>query len=189
MNDWKAQLAEIYKGYSTQQKNKKGVTDKFDKPEHANFRGKKGFNDTGIPLTQAAAKKQQRNKSNYSYPMHLQIINERRQKNAMHRHGITDLNDPFNNNKKPSSQQPAERKNYSSSWRAPMAPAAPREKLYAYYGESSEPAPEKITYVYDVPKQEPAYKAKVIKADGKLKFKNKLEEAIYNHPNYSKQKF
>ena len=52
MNDWKAKLAELYKGYSTQQKNKKGETHKGDSLE--NFRGKKGFNDTGIPLSPKA---------------------------------------------------------------------------------------------------------------------------------------
>ena len=37
--------------------------------------------------------------------------------------------------------------------------------------------------------KQPAYKAKMVKRDSKLQFKNKLEEAIYNHPNYKKQKF
>ena len=39
MKDWKDHLAELYKGYSTQQKNKKGITHKGDTIE--NFRGKK----------------------------------------------------------------------------------------------------------------------------------------------------
>ena len=98
MKDWKDHLAELYKGYSTQQKNKKGETHKGDTIE--NFRGKKGFNDTGIPLSPKAAKKQQRNRSNYRYPMHLQRINDRRKKEAMSRHGITDPTDPYNLNKK-----------------------------------------------------------------------------------------
>ena len=41
MNDWKSQLAELYKGYSTKQKNTKGELNKFDKQE--NFKGKKGI--------------------------------------------------------------------------------------------------------------------------------------------------
>ena len=32
MNDWKGQLKEIYQNFSTQQKNKKGVQHKVDKP-------------------------------------------------------------------------------------------------------------------------------------------------------------
>ncbi len=78
MNDWKSQLAELYKGYSTQQKNTKGEPHKGDSLE--NFRGKKGFNDTGIALSPKAAKKQQHNRSSYRYPRHLQRINERRKK-------------------------------------------------------------------------------------------------------------
>jgi len=86
MNDWKAQLAKVYKVYSTQQKNKKGEVNKFDKA--SNFKGKKGFNDTGIPLTPKAVKKQRKNRAGYRYPMHLQIINERRKKEAADRWGI-----------------------------------------------------------------------------------------------------
>ena len=187
MKDWKDHLAELYKGYSTQQKNKKGETHKGDTIE--NFRGKKGFNDVGIPLSPKAAKKQQRNRSSYRYPMHLQRINDCRKKEAMSRHGITDPTDPYNLNNKKTSTQPAERRSYNNSWLPPMR-EAPRKKLYVYYDTPDTTTPsEKITYIYDAPKQEPAYKAKVIEADGKLKFKNKLEEAIYNHPNYSKQKF
>ena len=110
MNDWKGQLKEIYKSFSEQQKNKKGVEHKFDKPEHSNFRGKTGVNDTGIPLTPKAAQRQQRNRTKYSYPMHLQRINERRKSEAKARHGIIDETDPFNynKNKKDSSTQHTE---------------------------------------------------------------------------------
>ena len=191
MNDWKAKLAELYKGYSTQQKNKKGVTHKGDTIE--NFRGKKGFNDVGIPLSPKAAKKQQRNRSNYRYPMHLQRINEQRKKGAMNRHGIIDTTDPYNLNRKKAETFKERHSNTSSRWLSPERVTyddAPRKKEYIYYDspDTAEP-PEKITYVYDAPKQEPTYKAKVTEVNGKLKFKNKLEEAIYRHPNYSKQKF
>ena len=165
MNDWKAKLAELYKGYSTQQKNKKGVTHKGDTIE--NFRGKKGFNDVGIPLSPKAAKKQQRNRSNYRYPMHLQRINEQRKKGAMNRHGIIDTTDPYNLNRKKAETFKERHSNTSSRWMPP----------------------ERVTYVAPDEPKEPAYKAKVITSNGTLKFKNKLEEAIYRHPNYSKQKF
>jgi len=197
MKDWKDHLAELYKGYSTQQKNKKGVTHKGDTIE--NFRGKKGFNDVGIPLSPKAAKRQQRNRSNYRYPMHLQRINEQRKKGAMNRHGIIDPTDPYNLNRKKAESFQERHSNTSSRWIPPArthrmqvddAPAKTRKIHYEYYsGSYGDDEPERVTYIAPPEPKEPAYKAKVIKADDKIKFKNKLEEAIYNHPNYSKQKF
>ena len=189
MNDWKAQLAELYKGYSTQQKNKKGETHKGDTIE--NFRGKKGFNDVGIPLSPKAAKKQQRNRSNYRYPMHLQRINEQRQKEAEQRWGIK------KDVPAASSSKYADRhSNRSGRWIPPTRtyddapPAKTSNNHYEYYsGNYKDDASERVTYIAPYEPPEPAYKAKVITSNGKLKFKNKLEEAIYNHPNYSKQKF
>ena len=55
MSEFNKELSELYKKVATDQKNKKGITHKFDRPEHANFRGKVGVNDTGIPLTPKAA--------------------------------------------------------------------------------------------------------------------------------------
>ena len=191
MNDWKSQLAELYKGYSTQQKNKKGVTHKGDTIE--NFRGKKGFNDVGIPLSPKAAKKLQRNRTSYSYPAALRRRNERVKKDAEQRWGIKKGVVPAASSSLPSFQE--RHSNSSSRWKGTFTrtydddpPAKTREKeVYTYYDGAHEHEPERITYIYDA--KEPAYKAKVIEANGKLKFKNKLEEAIYNHPNYSKQKF
>ena len=36
MDEWKDQLKDLYKSYSTNQKNIKGTTSKFDTPSHAN---------------------------------------------------------------------------------------------------------------------------------------------------------
>jgi len=179
MNDWKAQLAEIYKSYSTQQKNKKGEDNKFDKEK--NFKGKSGFNDTGIPLTPKAANKQRRGRSSYRYPNHLKRINERRQKEARDRWNIKDV-------PAAPSPQPADQTWIPSPVRRDTSWATPVKQQTVFYDSNgySEPKPQPITYVFDKPKTEPAYKAKVT-ADGK--FKNKLEESIYNHPNYKKQKF
>ena len=121
------ELSELYKTIATKQKNTKGVTDKFDRPENANFRGKVGYNDTGIPLTPKAAKKQRNNRAGYHYPHHLQVINENRKKAAMDRHGITDPDNPYNLKKKKVSAQPAVRSNRSSYWSLPMAPS-PRKR-------------------------------------------------------------
>ena len=174
MNDWKGQLKEIYKSFSEQQKNKKGVEHKFDKPDHSNFRGKTGVNDTGIPLTPKAAQRQQRNRTKYSYPMHLQRINERRKSEAKARHGIIDETDSFNKNKKDRSAQHAERRNYSSSWHLPPR-YTPRKKEYHYYDSNPDTSePEQITYIWDQPtKKEPEYKP-----SGKVP---KLEEAIASY--------
>ena len=149
----------------------KTVTDKFDRPENANFRGKVGYNDTGIPLTPKAAKKQRNNRAGYHYPHHLQVINENRKKAAMDRHGITDPDNPYNLKKKKVSAQPAVRSNRSSYWSLPMAPS-PRKKEYHYYSNDPAPPPEPVTYIlpYEPKSREPVYKS-----TGKFP---KIDEAI-----------
>ena len=186
MDDWKNQLKDLYKSYSTTQKNTKGTPHKFD--NHSNFRGKLGVNDTGIPLTPKAAKRKQSNRAGYRYPQHLQNINERRRRDAMAKHGITNIEDPYNKMFKDPAQ-PAGRSNHSASWRPPMEDGPTVKRKNIYYDEWSAPSePEEVTYVLPpAPRKQPAYKAKMVKRDSKLQFKNKLEEAIYNHPNYKKQ--
>ena len=88
MNDWKAQLREVAAVVREQQKNKKGVTEKFDTIK--NFKGRTGVNDAGIPLTQKQIKKKQRNRLNYHYryPQHLKDLNDARHKSALKRWGL-----------------------------------------------------------------------------------------------------
>ena len=186
-DDWRVNLKTLADRLREQQKNKKGVSHKGDSLE--NFRGKKGFNDTGIPLSPKAAKKQQHNRSSYSYPKHLQRINERRKKDAEDRCGIKPVPAAGSSFKERHS-------NTSSRWIPPTRtyddapPAKTSNNHYEYYsGNYKDDASERVTYTAPYEPPEPAYKAKVITSNGKLKFKNKLEEAIYNHPNYSKQKF
>ena len=79
MKDWKDQLKEVYKNLQQDQKNKKGFQSKFDRV--VGYKKKKGFNDTGIPLTARAAKNLQKNKASYRHRYHgttLQQINEER---------------------------------------------------------------------------------------------------------------
>ena len=167
MEDWQSKLAELYKGYSTQQKNIKGQPHKGDSIE--NFRGKKGFNDVGIPLSPKAAKKQQRNRSNYKYPMHLQRINERRKKDAEDRWGIKPV---------PAARSSISERhgNRSSRWAMPTRsyddePTVTKKRKYSYYGESLEDTePERVYYVALDEPREPTYKA-----TGKFP---KLDEAI-----------
>jgi len=106
----------------------------------------------------------------------------------MARHGITDIEDPYNKNFKPATQ-PADRRNYSASWGPPMDSEPKKKRANIYYDPWTAPSEtEEGTYVLPpAPRKQPAYKAKMVKRDSKLQFKNKLEEAIYNHPNYKKQ--
>tara|TARA_Y100001951_G_scaffold96841_1_gene95968 strand:- start:626 stop:1216 length:591 start_codon:yes stop_codon:yes gene_type:complete len=63
MNDWKKQLREVAAVIRKQQKNKKSPKSKFD--ELQNFRGRKGFSDVGIALTEKTIKQQRKNKAAY----------------------------------------------------------------------------------------------------------------------------
>ena len=174
MYEFKDQIKDLYKAFSDKQKNTKGTPHKFD--SIGNFRGKLGVNDTGIPLTPKAYKKKERNRSNYRYPIHLQNLNERRRKEAMARHGITDIEDPFNKKSKErrASQHAADRNVWNT--RMPRGnfnidtPRPPPRK-YNYYGSYNEPEPEQVIYVAP-PKVK---KVTTYKLDGRFP---KLDEAI-----------
>jgi len=174
MDEFKDQIKDLYKAFSDKQKNTKGTPHKFD--SIGNFRGKLGVNDTGIPLTPKAYKKKERNRSNYRYPIHLQNLNERRRKEAMARHGITDIEDPFNKKSKErrASQHAADRNVWNT--RMPRGnfnidtPRPPPRK-YNYYGSYNEPEPEQVIYVAP-PKIK---KVTTYKLDGRFP---KLDEAI-----------
>jgi hypothetical protein len=187
-NEFNKELSELYKQVATKQKNTKGVPHMGDSLE--NFRGRKGVSDVGIPLSPKAAKRKQTNRAGYHYPQHLQNINERRRRDAMARHGITNIEDPFNQKEKKDKTFTQPAVNHSIHWRLPIDDGPKIKKNYNYYWGYSDPEPEPVTYVAPPePRKQPAYKAKMVKRDSKLQFKNKLEEAIYNHPNYKKQKF
>ena len=174
MDEFKDQIKDLYKAFSDKQKNTKGTPHKFD--SIGNFRGKLGVNDTGIPLTPKAYKKKERNRSNYRYPIHLQNLNERRRKEAMARHGITDIEDPFNKKSKErrASQHAADRNVWNT--RMPRGnfnidtPRPPPRK-YNYSGSYNEPEPEQVIYVAP-PKVK---KVTTYKLDGRFP---KLDEAI-----------
>ena len=169
--DYKQQLAALYKDLATKQKNKKGVTSTFDKPEHANFRGKLGVSDVGIALTPRAIKKQRSNRAGYSYPRHLQRINEKRKTDAKARHNITDETDPYNLKDKRPVQHAEKKINYNTLHHASYAPAS-KPKKYHYYWSSSQPESEPIDYI--VPYQTKP-KTSEYKSTGKFP---KLDEAI-----------
>ena len=79
MKNWKTDLRTLADKLRAEQKKKKGVESKFDKV--VGYKNKKGFNDTGIPLTAKAAKSLRRNKAAYRgryVGTTLQQINEER---------------------------------------------------------------------------------------------------------------
>ena len=64
MTDWKNNLKTLADKLRTEQKNKKGFQSKF---QHVvGYKGKLGFNDTGVPLTAKAAKSLERNRAAYT---------------------------------------------------------------------------------------------------------------------------
>ena len=178
MSEFNNKLSELYKSLATSQKNTKGDPHKGD--SMANFRGKKGVSDVGIPLSPKAAKKKATNRAGYNYPQHLRNINERREREAMQRHGITDKNNPFNEKKEKPSMQPAARSNNSVYWQPPMkdAPSVKRKNIY-YWGDEA-PEPEQVEYIvpYQPRKREPEYKS-----TGKFP---KIDEAIAAAKKYKK---
>ena len=171
MSDFEDKIGALYNQFATQQKNTKGTKSRADTIE--NFRGKKGYNDTGIALSSKTIVKQRNSRAGYHYPQHLQNINERRRKDAMARHGITDPDNPFNKKETKPSTQPAEiRNNRSNNWSLPMAPT-PRKKNYVYYdNDIAERLREPTTYI--IP-HEARPKEVVYKSTGKFP---KLDEAI-----------
>ena len=54
MADWKDKLSELYKVHRDQQKNTKGIKSKFETV--VGHKNKKGFSDTGVPITAKAAR-------------------------------------------------------------------------------------------------------------------------------------
>ena len=177
MSEFNNKLSELYKSLATSQKNTKGDPHKGD--SMANFRGKKGVSDVGIPLSPKAAKKKATNRAGYHYPQHLKNINERRQKEAMQRHGITDRNNPFNEKKETVTKQRAARSNHSVHWQPPMDDTPTKRKNIYYWGDAT-PEPEQVEYVvpYQPRKRGPEYKS-----TGKFP---KIDEAIAAAKKYKK---
>jgi len=163
-------IAALYEVYANIQKNTKGIKSRADTVE--NFRGKKGYNDTGIALSPTTIKKQRNNRAGYYYPYHLQRINEKRKADAMSRHNITDENDPLNIKIKMSSQPAVSTNRRSTSWHLPMD-NIPRKKNYNYYEiDTPKRVQQEVTYI--IPRE--AKKVEnIYKSTGKFP---KLDEAI-----------
>ena len=179
MADWKDQLKEVYKNLQQDQKNKKGLQSKFENV--VGYKKKKGFNDTGIPLTAKAAKSLRRNKASYRgryIGTTLQQINEERAAAGKERWKHLKTDHKHSTDKAPT------KKEYSSSelmWRSSATRIGERgwynqPTTFKGYGYDNPPQEEKkiIDYIWVEPKAvDPGADYK----EGKFP---KIDEAIRN---------
>ena len=163
MTDWKNDLKTLAEKLRAEQKNKKGFQSKFQNV--VGYKGKLGFNDTGVPLTAKAAKSLERNRAAYTGRRSrrtnyegstLQQINEERAAAARERWKHLD--------KKPGSRHSTEKaltkKEYSSSelmWRSSATRVGGlswynQPTTFKGYGYDNPPQEEKkiIDYIWDV---------------------------------------
>ena len=179
MADWKTDLRTLADKLRADQKNKKGLQSKFEKV--VGYKNKKGFNDTGIPLTAKAAKSLRRNKAAYRgryIGTTLQQINEERAAAAKERWKHLRAGSRHSTDKAPT------KKEYSSSelmWRSSATRVGGlswynQPTTFKGYGYEDPPHKEKkeITYTWDEPRvKDPG-------ADYKPGKFPKLDEAIRN---------
>jgi hypothetical protein len=179
MADWKTDLRTLADKLRADQKNKKGLQSKFEKV--VGYKNKKGFNDTGIPLTAKAAKSLRRNKAAYRgryIGTTLQQINEERAAAAKERWKH------LRAGSRHSTDKASTKKEYSSSelmWRSSATRVGERgwynqPTTFKGYGYSDPPHEEKkeIDYIWVEPKtKDPGADYK----EGKFP---KLDEAIRN---------
>ena len=179
MTDWKNDLRTLADKLRLEQKNKKGFQSKFEKV--VGYKNKKGFNDTGIPLTAKAAKSLRRNKAAYRgryIGTTLQQINEERAAAGKERWKHLRAGSRHSTDKAPT------KKEYSSSelmWRSSATRIGERSwynqpTTFKGYGYDNPPHEEKkeIDYIWVEPKtKDPGADYK----EGKFP---KIDEAIRN---------
>ena len=185
MTDWKNDLKTLADKLRADQKNKKGFQSKFQNV--VGYKGKLGFNDTGVPLTAKAAKSLEKNRAAYTGRRSrrtnyegstLQQINEERAAAAKER--WKHLKPAFRH----SSDKVPTKKEYSSSelmWRSSLTRIGERSwynksSTFRGYGYDNPPHEEKESVNYIAPvetKKDPG-------ADYKEGRFPKLDEAIRN---------
>ena len=185
MADWKNDLKILADKLRTEQKNKKGFQSKFQTV--VGWKGKLGFNDTGVPLTAKAAKSLERNRAAYTGRRSrrtnyegstLQQINEERAEAARER--WKHLKPAFRH----SSDKVPTKKGYSSAelmWRSSATRVGGlswynQPTTFKGYGYDNPPHEEKESVNYIAPvetKKDPGADYK----EGKFP---KLDEAIRN---------
>ena len=186
--DWKEQLGARYKRHSKNKKDKKpGAATAKDNLQ--NFRGRKGFNDTGIPLTERAAKQQRRNKlsyKKYNYAgSRLNFINDARAEAArkhrmdspQHRERVDKIIEIADREIKQEEAKREYQRRVNRSWDSTRFTSGSENIKYGGYGYS-EPPDNSIEFTdYDLA----AAGKSVIKQDPV--FKNKIEEEIWRLKN------
>ena len=188
MADWKEQLSELYQKHSKNKKDKKpGAATAKDNLQ--NFRGRKGFNDTGIPLTERAAKQQRKNKlsyKKYNYAgSRLNFINDARAEAArkhrmdspQHRERVDKIIEIADREIKQEEAKREYQRRVNRSWDSTRFSSGSENIKYGGYGYS-EPPDNSIEFTdYDLA----AAGKSVIKQDPV--FKNKIEEEIWRLKN------
>jgi len=188
MADWKEQLSELYQKHSKNKKDTKPSI-KTDKDKLENFRGRKGFNDTGIPLTERAAKQQRKNKlsyKKYNYAgSRLNFINDARAEAArkhrmdspQHRQRVDKIIEIADRELKQEEAKKEYQRRVNRSWDSTRFSSGSENIKYGGYGYS-EPPDNSIEFTdYDLA----AAGKSVIKQDPV--FKNKIEEEIWRLKN------
>ena len=154
MNNWKAQLADLYKQHSKQQKDTKGTKSQGDTV--INYKGRAGYNDAGIPIGAAARKKSELNKKRYagrkgSYHFSpLKQINDAaaelgkkyRYKNPEHvnivKEAVEIAKERIENKNKQVTQRRADNELSKRSWSSSNSFAPIPRRNYNYYGSPSD---------------------------------------------------
>jgi len=164
MTDWKEQLKEAYQVIRDKKKAEKPDTStKFD--SEINFKGRSGYNDTGIPLSPKTIKQKNKNKSMYaarakakywSAGSQLKNINDRRAAEAAAKYSFK-----FHGQEAPEALNLEPRRNYSSSY-------MPGNRNYNYYDPIT--FDDSVEVIPNTQNLEPV-------------FKNKIEEEIYRLKN------
>ena len=171
MNDWKSQLKEAYQVIRDKKKALKPDTStKFD--SEINFKGRAGYNDNGIPLSPKTIRQKNKNKSIYAARAkakywaagsQLKNINDQRAAAAKAKYQQpadqgSKIQDPLDDYRVPYTPIPEPR----------YSPPVVRKKVYNYY--------DPITF-------DDTILVTPNKFTKEVKFKNKIEEAIWRLKN------
>ena len=195
MADWKNDLAVLAGKVRQDQKRKKTIKNKHDLEE--NFRGRKGFSDNGIALTEKTIRSQRKNKASYSRKNYafsrLRFINDARAEAARQKRFAQPgydkkINSALEQVEKDAAAA-AKARDLKLQWADYKSRPSHQSSYHlggnAYMGDYKEEEPSQpVEYIYPVEKKEPEYKPKFSQdVNGNLKFKNKVEEEIYRLKN------
>ena len=191
---WEKDLSDLAAVVRKQQQHKKSVKNKFDIEE--NFRGRKGFSDSGVALTEKTIKAQRKNRASYSRQNYafsrLRFINDARaesarQKRLQRPEYEKKINSVLDQVDKDAAAAAKER-DLQIKWTEYKSRPSHQSSFHiggnAYMGDYKEERKQPVDYILPYEKKEPEYKPKVsVDQDGNMKFKNKIEESIWNLKN------